>query len=68
MNPIETIRSFRNASKGQTALEYLLILVVALVVVALVYFWVSGTSDTATTQANAVTGNVFEQMNDAIGL
>ena len=50
--------------KGQTALEYLLILVVALVVVALVYFWVQGTSESAQEQGNAVLEEISFEVPD----
>jgi Flp pilus assembly pilin Flp len=53
--------------KGQTALEYLLIAVVALVVVAVVYNYAQTSSETAQEQGTGITTAVFERMNEDVG-
>lgn len=76
MNPIERLGDFiernsafgypfgklRSSTRGQTALEYLLIIVVAIIVVVAIFLWVQSTSQTAQVEANARLGNALEQM------
>jgi len=58
MNPIEKLR---RAVKGQTALEYLLIIVVAIIVVVAVYLWVTSTAQGTQASANEMITNLISE-------
>lgn len=75
MNPIERLGDFmernivlgypfgklRSSVRGQTALEYLLIIVVAIIVVVAIYMWVDSTRETVENQATGHVGNLLNE-------
>ena len=76
MNPIERLGNYferntvlgipfgklRSSVRGQTALEYLLIIVVAIIVVVAIFLWVQSTASTTQTEANQRLGEALNQI------